>query len=176
MQSNLHKLSLTIKAPKTAKEGKNFEFTFKVKNIGDKPFLGGTIVIQLYWKDLPEKVNKVLKIENPLKPLQETPQIRHSQEPLSNGFTWFIVGNAIASDKSPVQVFKNETDLVFPYPTAVSANGQVAVSQPILHAIRTRTIDQIYQLYALIATTVSLSSVVILQIIDWILRYYFPMP
>ena len=171
MQNTSHKLSLTIKSQKTATEGKNFDFTFKVKNIGDRPFLGGTITIQLSWKDLPEEVYKVINIANTLEPNEESSKIKYSQEPLSTGFTWFYVVGAVSSDGNPVQVFKDNADLMFPHPMEHGI-----VLHPVLHAIRTRTIDQIHQLYALIATAVSLSSVVALQIIDWILRYYFSMP
>ena len=51
MQKIQHKLSLTIKTPKTAKEGDDFDFILRVKNIGDTKF-SGTITIQLLWQSL----------------------------------------------------------------------------------------------------------------------------
>lgn len=170
MQKIQHKLSLTIKTPKTAKEGEDFDFILRVKNIGDTQF-SGTIIIQLLWQSLPEKVYKEINIENPLAPNEETPPMKSSQEPLSTGFTWFYVVNAVSSDGNPVQVFKDGTVLMFPYPITAIA-GRKVVSKPTLHAIRTRTIDQINQQNALIATSISLIAVVVLQTADWILRYY----
>jgi len=171
MQSIRHRLSLSIKTPKTAKEGEAFGISYKVRNIGDTPFPGGRIVVELSWSSLAEKVYQSIDITNPLAPNEETPPKKDSQEPLTTGFTWFYVAGASASDGNPVEVFKNGGTILWPHATVI-INGNNVQFRQVLHAIRTRTTDQINQLNALIATTLSLIAVVALQVIDWILRYY----
>ena len=171
MGRHLGRKTSNARAAKTAKEGEAFGISCKIRNIGNMPFPGGKITVELSWQSLNEKVYKELDIKNSLTPNEETPLINHSQEPLSTGFTWFYVAGTSSFDGNPVEVFKNGGTLLWPYSSA-TVDGKIVQFRQTLHAIRTRTIDQINQQNALIATTLSLIAVVALQIADWILRYY----
>lgn len=119
MQSSSHRLSLSVKTPKTANEGKTFSISYRVRNIGSTSFPGGIIVVELSWESLPERVYQSIPIASPLAPDEETAPKDNSQEPLMTGFTWFYVAGASASDGRPVEVFKNGGTRLWPHGNVV---------------------------------------------------------
>jgi hypothetical protein len=172
MTASTYRISLGISTPRVVTEGETFDIIYKVKNIGNTTFPGGRIAVELSWSSLNEKVYQVIKIGEQLPPNGETKPISHNQAPLTPGYTWFYVADASASDGKPVEVYKNSETPLWPHRQISLGEMSVQFRQP-LHAVRARTHEEISQQRALWVAAGSLALLVVIQIIDWLIRYYF---
>ena len=168
------KLSLSISTPKILTEGETFDIVYKAKNIGNTPFPGGKVIVELSWSSLNEKVYQEISIDKPLPTNGETEPKKNSQAPLTPGYTWFYVANASASDGKAVEVYKNGGILLWPYKQVSLGESTVYFRQP-LHAVRARTHEEISQQRVLWIAAGSLVLLVVFQIIDWLIRFYLKM-
>jgi len=167
-----YRISLSIATPKVVIEGETFDIFYKAKNIGNTTFPRGRIVVEVSWSSLNEKVFQVISIDEPLPPNGETEPTRNSQAPLTPGYTWFYIADANASDGRAVEVYKNGETLLWPHRQISIGQPTVQFRQP-LHAVRARTHEEISQQRALWVAAGSLALLVVIQIVDWLIRYYF---
>lgn len=165
-----YRLCLKISTPKIVTYGEAFEITYTAKNIGNDPFPGGRISVELSWPAYNEKVYQPVIINHILPPNTENEPTQNSQAPLVPGYTWFYIGNVIAVDGGRVLVFGENGGQLWPY-LEVAPNQ--FMKQP-LHAVRARTKEEISAVRALWIAAVSLVILIIFQLINWVLQY-FPM-
>jgi hypothetical protein len=171
MTVSAYRLSLSISTPKVVTEGETFDIIYNMKNIGNTVFPGGRIVVELSWSSLNEKVYQTINIDKPLPLNGETGPIRNSQAPLTPGYTWFYVADAIASGGGALEVFKNGGTQLWPHRQITLGKSVVQFRQP-LYAVRARTHDEISQWRALWVAAGSLALLVLFQIINWLIQYY----
>lgn len=175
MQNAPHRLRLTVTTPKVVTEGVTFNIGYKVKNIGNAVFPGGLVIVEISWASLEPKVYQPIVINRQLSPDEEFEENRYSQAPLVAGYTWFHVYQAVDSNGAIVEVYNATGAQLYPYRQLnVSPSSVTYFKQP-AYAVRARTHEEVFSQRALWVAAGSLAAVAALQIVDWVIRFYFKM-
>jgi hypothetical protein len=179
MQYVPQRLQLTITTPEVVTEGETFNIGYRVKNIGNTVFPGGVVNVELSWPSLEPRVYQPIVINRPLAPNDEFEENRYGQTPLVAGYTWFHVHQAVDSNGANIEIFNASGAQIYPpQQLSVSSSTVTYFRQP-AHAVRARTHEEIYTKRSLIYTrwamwiaVGSLAAVALIQIVDWMIRFF----
>jgi hypothetical protein len=163
----MYKLVLRVESRSTAKVlgmhvkdclvGQNFEVAYKLENIGDRLFPGGSFSVVIHWSNgqfeqTPYTIPELQPGE--IKPAEP----RSSWGVLSRGFALFYLVDAKDNDGKEIIFYRSPQDAI---PKAVS-----------FYSVLGKEPEELYQFWALIATVISLLILVgdkVLQLIIWMI-------
>ena len=157
----IHRLSVETTFPKKVVEGESFTVNYHITNIGQSPFPGGQLVVNVYWPTMSVFVNDKNSLTVGALQPKESLDIPYENTALASGTGLFTCSSTShkANDGNPIE--------------ACSAKGRTLSSGESIGVARARGQEEISQSQSVQVAAVSLVILVIFQMVDWVIRYFY---
>lgn len=161
-QTEPYKLSIAAEFPKKVYESKPLSFRYRIKNLSAEIFPGSYITVEAFWPSLGKEqlvVTNTLEIKK-LEP-NEVTYINQEVTPATSGLMVFY------SPKMGYRV--NDERSCFLY----KENGDVLRKGELFAVVRAKSDEEISGSRNLGIAAASLIILIVIQIVDWLIRYFY---
>jgi hypothetical protein len=161
-QTEPYNLSIGAEFPKKVRESKTFSFRYRIKNLSDEVFPGSYITVEAFWPTLGKEqliVTRTFEVKK-LEP-KEVTYINQEETPATSGLMVFYspeMGYG-ANDGRPCFLRKE--------------NGDTLKKGELFAVVRAKSDEEVSGSRNLAIAATSLIILIVIQIVDWLVRYYY---